>query len=45
MAILSAQNITKNFTDQEVIKGITLFIEQNTFTAILGSSGSGKSTF
>lgn len=44
MAILSAQNITKNFADQEVIKNITLFIEQNTFTAILGPSGSGKST-
>lgn len=42
--ILSAQNITKQFANQEVLQGITLSIKKNTFTAILGPSGSGKST-
>lgn len=42
--LLQAQNITKSYDKEEVIKGISLNIEENTFTAILGPSGSGKST-
>lgn len=42
--ILSAENITKNYGKEKVIKGITLALYQETFTVILGPSGSGKST-
>ena len=42
--ILQTDNIMKKFDKEEVLKGISLEIEENTFTAILGPSGSGKST-
>ncbi len=42
--LLQAENITKSFEQEEVLKGISLDIEENTFTAVLGPSGSGKST-
>lgn len=42
--ILQTDNIMKKFAKEEVLKGISLEIEENTFTAILGPSGSGKST-
>lgn len=43
--ILASQNITKIFNKKEqVLKGISLEIEEETFTTILGPSGSGKST-
>lgn len=43
--ILKAENITKKFNNnEEVLKGITLSLENETFTAVLGQSGSGKST-
>lgn len=42
--LLQAENITKSFDQEEVLKGISLDIEENTFTAVLGPSGSGKST-
>lgn len=42
--ILSAQNITKQFGKEDILKGINLEIMENTFTVILGPSGSGKST-
>lgn len=46
--VLSAQNIHKFFTDGKatvnVIKGLSLQVEQAEFVSIVGSSGSGKST-
>lgn len=42
--ILEADNITKSYGKEEVLKGISLCIEENSFTAVLGPSGSGKST-
>lgn len=43
-SVLQAQNITKSYGKEEVLKGISLSVEENTFTAVLGPSGSGKST-
>lgn len=42
--VLQAENIKKSFGREEIIKGISLEVEENTFTAVLGPSGSGKST-
>lgn len=44
MAIISAENITHNYGEQQILKGITLYVDEGSFTAILGHSGSGKST-
>lgn len=43
-AILKAENITKNYGKERVVKGISLAIYEDTFVAVLGPSGSGKST-
>lgn len=42
--ILRAEGITKKFGKEEVLKGVSLEIEENTFTVLLGPSGSGKTT-
>lgn len=44
MAIISVENITHNYGEQQILKGITLSVDEGSFTAILGHSGSGKST-
>ena len=44
-AVLSAQNIHKRFGDYEVLKGIDLLARRHDVVSVLGSSGSGKSTF
>lgn len=43
--LLRVENIKKSFGKEQIIKGISLEVEENTFTVILGPSGSGKSTF
>ena len=45
MALLSARDIHKKFDQTEVLKGIDLDIEQGQVVALIGASGSGKTTF
>lgn len=43
--MIKAQNIHKNYGDLEVLKGISFDVKLGETVAIIGSSGSGKSTF
>lgn len=43
--VLSAQSIHKSFGEYEVLKGIDLVARRHDVVSIIGSSGSGKSTF
>src|SRR5690606_26489516 len=45
MSTLDVQNIHKRYGDNEVLKGVSLRAEAGDVVCILGSSGSGKSTF
>ena len=40
--IIELKNISKNFEDQQVLKGIDLNIYENEFLTLLGPSGCGK---
>lgn len=42
--IIELKNISKNFEDQQVLKGIDLNIYENKFLTLLGPSGCGKTT-
>ena len=42
---LQAKNICKSFGKTEVLKNLSLELEEGTMTAIVGENGSGKSTF
>lgn len=42
--MIKAQNIHKSYGKAEILKGISLDIEDGEFAVILGASGSGKST-
>lgn len=44
MAYIEVENLKKNFGQVEVLKGISLEINQNAITTILGASGAGKTT-
>ena len=45
MSIVVAKNIRKSFGPLEVLKGVSLTIEPGEVVALIGRSGSGKSTF
>jgi ABC-type histidine transport system ATPase subunit len=45
MIAIEARNIVKSFGAAQVLKGISLAAEQGEAIAIIGASGSGKSTF
>ena len=45
-AIITAENITFRYSEgKDIIKNLSLEIEEGDFVAILGHNGSGKSTF
>lgn len=44
MNILNMKNISKSFGDNEVIKDISLSVDEGDIVSIIGPSGSGKST-
>ena len=44
MKLLEMKHISKNFDDLEVIKDISLSVEEGEILSIIGPSGSGKST-
>ena len=45
VATLEVQNLCKRFGSNEVLKGINLTAHKGDVVSIIGSSGSGKSTF
>jgi ABC-type histidine transport system ATPase subunit len=45
MIAIEARNIVKSFGAAQVLKGVSLAAEQGEVIAIIGASGSGKSTF
>ena len=45
MSLFEMKNITKNFDGQEVLKGISLTVDQGEVLGIIGPSGSGKSRY
>ena len=45
MAILEIKNLTKSFGKTEVLKGVDFSMEKGEVVSVIGSSGSGKTTF
>ncbi len=43
-AVIELKGLTKNYEDQQVLKGIDLVIHKNEFLTLLGPSGCGKTT-
>ncbi len=42
--VIELKNLTKNYDDQQVLRGINLEIHENEFLTLLGPSGCGKTT-
>ena len=45
MAILEVEHVSKTFDKTEVLKDISFTLEKGDVVSIIGSSGSGKTTF
>jgi len=45
MMILNVENLSKNYNEQTVIEDYNLTIDQNEIVALVGRSGTGKTTF
>ena len=45
MTVIETKNLHKTFGENQVLKGVDLSVEQGEVVSIIGSSGSGKSTF
>jgi len=45
MTVIETKNLHKTFGENPVLKGVDLSVEQGEVVSIIGSSGSGKSTF
>ena len=45
MKILEVKDLRKSFNKTEVLKGVSFSMEQGEVVSIIGSSGSGKTTF
>lgn len=43
--MIKVENLTKSFGDLQVLKGISTYVKPKEVVCIIGSSGSGKSTF
>ena len=43
--LIELKNLTKNFDDQQVLRGINLDIYENEFLTLLGPSGCGPQPF
>ena len=44
MAVLEVRNVSKTFDEEEIIKGISMYLEQGEIVSLLGASGGGKTT-
>ena len=45
MELVKVENCRKNFDGEEILKGISLSVNQGEVVSVIGPSGSGKSTF
>ena len=45
MGLLEIKNLAKNFGELEVLKDVSLDVQEGEVICIIGPSGSGKSTF